>query len=38
MPYSIGSTRGTIGLVGPKRMDYPRMMALVQQLAARFNQ
>ncbi len=38
MPYSIGSTKGTIGLVGPKRMDYPRMMALVQQLAARFNQ
>jgi heat-inducible transcriptional repressor len=38
MPYSIGSNRGTIGLVGPKRMDYPRMMALVQQLASRFNQ
>lgn len=38
MPYRIGSIQGTIGLVGPKRMDYPRMMALVQQLAARFNQ
>jgi heat-inducible transcriptional repressor len=35
--YSIGSVTGTIGLVGPKRMNYPRMIALVEQLANRFN-
>lgn len=35
--YSIGSVSGTIGLVGPKRMNYPRMIALVEQLAQRFN-
>lgn len=36
MPYQIGSIRGRIGLIGPKRMNYPRMMALVHQLATRF--
>jgi heat-inducible transcriptional repressor len=35
--YNIGSIRGTIGLVGPTRMDYARMVALVDQLADRFN-
>lgn len=35
--YSIGSVTGTIGLVGPKRMNYPRMVSLVEQLAVRFN-
>src|SRR5690606_8494437 len=35
--YSIGSVTGTIGLVGPKRMNYPRMVSLVEQLATRFN-
>lgn len=35
--YSLGSVTGTIGLVGPKRMNYPRMIALVEQLANRFN-
>lgn len=35
--YNIGSITGTIGLVGPKRMNYPRMIALVEQLANRFN-
>lgn len=35
--YSIGAVSGTIGLVGPKRMNYPRMIALVEQLANRFN-
>lgn len=35
--YTIGSVTGTIGLVGPKRMNYPRMIALVEQLANRFN-
>lgn len=34
--YSIGSVSGTIGLVGPTRMDYPRMVTLVEQLANRF--
>ncbi|MEX0780709.1 MAG: heat-inducible transcriptional repressor HrcA [Balneolales bacterium] len=35
--YNIGSITGTIGLVGPTRMNYPRMIALVEQLANRFN-
>ncbi|KPQ00733.1 MAG: heat-inducible transcriptional repressor HrcA [Bacteroidetes bacterium HLUCCA01] len=35
--YTLGSVTGTIGLVGPKRMNYPRMIALVEQLANRFN-
>lgn len=35
--YSIGNITGTIGLVGPKRMNYPRMVSLVEQLATRFN-
>jgi heat-inducible transcriptional repressor len=35
--YSIGTVSGTIGLVGPKRMNYPRMVSLVEQLATRFN-
>lgn len=35
--YTVGSVSGTIGLVGPKRMNYPRMIALVEQLAHRFN-
>jgi heat-inducible transcriptional repressor len=35
--YNIGSVKGTIGLVGPTRMDYARMVALVDQLADRFN-
>ncbi len=34
--YSIGTAQGTIGLVGPTRMDYARMVALVEQLANRF--
>ncbi|MEX0772903.1 MAG: heat-inducible transcriptional repressor HrcA [Balneolales bacterium] len=35
--YNIGSITGTIGLVGPTRMNYSRMIALVEQLANRFN-
>ncbi|MEX0929263.1 MAG: heat-inducible transcriptional repressor HrcA [Balneolales bacterium] len=35
--YSIGNITGTIGLVGPTRMNYSRMIALVEQLANRFN-
>jgi heat-inducible transcriptional repressor len=35
--YSIGTVSGSIGLVGPKRMNYPRMVSLVEQLATRFN-
>ena len=35
--YRIGNSEGTIGLVGPTRMNYPRMVALVEQLATRFN-
>lgn len=35
--YNIGNVKGTIGLVGPTRMDYARMVALVDQIAVRFN-
>ncbi|HKJ45502.1 MAG TPA: heat-inducible transcriptional repressor HrcA [Balneolales bacterium] len=34
--YAIGNIKGTIGLVGPTRMNYPRMINLVEQLANRF--
>lgn len=34
--YVIGNIKGTIGLVGPTRMNYPRMINLVDQLANRF--
>ncbi len=36
--YHYGGIQGTIGLVGPTRMNYSRMVALVEQLANRFNQ
>jgi len=35
--YKIGNAVGTIGLVGPTRMNYPKMVALVEQLANRLN-
>lgn len=35
--YRIGNVMGTIGLVGPTRMDYARMVSLVEQLARRFD-
>jgi heat-inducible transcriptional repressor len=35
--YKIGNVVGTVGLVGPKRMDYARMISLVEQLANRFS-
>ncbi|MDI6401008.1 heat-inducible transcriptional repressor HrcA [Balneolaceae bacterium ANBcel3] len=35
--YNVGGVRGTIGLVGPTRMNYSRMVALVEQLANRFS-
>lgn len=35
--YHYGGIKGTIGLVGPTRMNYGRMVALVEQLANRFN-
>ncbi len=31
--YSIGSATGSIGLIGPKRMNYSKMLALVQYVA-----
>lgn len=31
--YKLGSATGSIGLIGPKRMDYPKMMSLVQSIA-----
>ncbi len=32
-PYRMGSTVGTLGLMGPTRMNYPRAVALVQTMA-----
>lgn len=32
-PYRMGDTVGTLGLMGPTRMDYPRAVALVQTMA-----
>lgn len=31
--YMVGSTTGTIGLIGPKRMDYSRMITVVEYIA-----
>lgn len=31
--YQVGSTTGTIGLIGPKRMDYSRMITIVEYIA-----
>lgn len=36
--YSLGQSNGTVGLVGPARMNYPKMVALVEQMATRLNQ
>lgn len=35
--YSIGNIRGAVGLVGPTRMNYPRMIALVDQMSQRLS-
>lgn len=32
-PYRVGQLNGTISIVGPKRMNYPRMIAIVDYLA-----
>jgi heat-inducible transcriptional repressor len=32
-PYRVGQLRGAVSIVGPKRMDYPRMVAIVDYLA-----
>ncbi|WP_258096770.1 heat-inducible transcriptional repressor HrcA [Salinibacter sp. 10B] len=32
-PYRIGGTVGTLGVIGPTRMDYPRAVALVENAA-----
>ncbi len=31
--YSIGSAQGTIGLVGPRRMNYPKMISIVHTVS-----
>ncbi|MFP4528811.1 MAG: heat-inducible transcriptional repressor HrcA [Candidatus Kapaibacterium sp.] len=36
--YEIGSATGSIGLIGPKRMDYPRMISLVQYVSDALSQ
>ena len=32
--YAVGNTLGTVGILGPTRMDYPRVVALVEGMAA----
>lgn len=32
--YRVGGTRGTVGVIGPARMDYARAVALVEHVAA----
>lgn len=32
--YALGETKGTIGIIGPTRMDYVRVVALVEGMAA----
>jgi heat-inducible transcriptional repressor len=32
-PYRIGGLQGAVSIIGPKRMDYPRMVAIVDYLA-----
>lgn len=36
--YNIGSVSGKVGLLGPTRMNYGKMIALVDQFTHRFNQ
>ena len=36
-PYQLGSTVGSLGVIGPKRMDYGRAVALVENMAAVVN-
>ncbi len=31
--YRIGSAQGTIGLIGPKRMNYPKMISIVANVS-----
>lgn len=37
-PYRLGDTVGTLGVIGPTRMDYPRAVALVKNAAGVINQ
>ncbi len=32
-PYRVGQLRGAVSIIGPKRMDYPRMVAIIDYLA-----
>lgn len=36
--YHLGEAMGTIGVIGPMRMDYPRVVALVEGMAALLSQ
>ncbi|MFB6230164.1 MAG: heat-inducible transcriptional repressor HrcA [Salinibacter sp.] len=36
-PYRLGSTVGSLGVIGPKRMDYGRAVALVEKMASAVN-
>ncbi len=36
--YSVGDLHGTLGIIGPRRMDYGRILALVDYTARRINE
>ena len=36
-PYSMGTARGAIGVIGPLRMDYPRLVPLVDYASRQLN-
>lgn len=36
-PYQLGDTFGTLGVIGPTRMNYARVMALVEKMAEELN-
>ncbi len=36
-PYQMGESMGTLGVIGPTRMDYGRVMALVENMASVLN-
>jgi heat-inducible transcriptional repressor len=36
-PYQLGDSVGTLGVIGPTRMNYGRVVALVQNMATMLN-
>ena len=36
-PYRVGDTVGTLGVIGPTRMDYAHVVAILENMAALLN-